>query len=101
MTALLISFANLIATPRMAVYMEYSTIIYHTYLRYIAPEDIHVYSIDEVFLDVTQYLGTYRMTARELAAKRNIPHGEKPHFRQTLLITASHPPEVRKRPVIP
>ncbi len=59
----------LIATPRMAVYMEYSTIIYHTYLRYIAPEDIHVYSIDEVFLDVTQYLGTYRMTARELAAK--------------------------------
>ncbi len=61
--------AYLIAPPRMAFYMEYSTIIYNTYLKYIAPEDIHVYSIDEVFLDVTQYLDTYRMTARELAVK--------------------------------
>lgn len=61
--------AYLIAPPRMAFYMEYSTVIYNIYLKYIAPEDIHVYSIDEVFLDVTQYLGTYRMTARELAAK--------------------------------
>ena len=59
----------LIAPPRMAFYMEYSTTIYNTYLKYIAPEDIHVYSIDEVFLDVTQYLNTYRMTARELAAR--------------------------------
>ncbi|MBP3608715.1 MAG: DNA methylase [Lachnospiraceae bacterium] len=57
------------APPRMALYMEYSTRIYDIYLQYVAPEDIHVYSIDEVFMDVTQYLGTYKMTARELAAK--------------------------------
>jgi len=56
----------IVAPPRMAYYMEYSTRIYHVYLKYIAPEDIHVYSIDEVFLDVTNYLKTYRMTAREL-----------------------------------
>ena len=53
----------------MALYMEYSTRIYNIYLKYIAPEDIHVYSIDEVFMDVTAYLGTYRLTARQLAAK--------------------------------
>ena len=58
-----------IAPPRMALYMDYSTRIYNIYLRYAAPEDIHVYSIDEVFMDVTHYLGTYHMTARELAAK--------------------------------
>ena len=58
-----------IAPPRMALYMDYSTRIYNLYLRYVAPEDIHVYSIDEVFMDVTHYLGTYHMTARELAAK--------------------------------
>lgn len=57
------------APPRMAFYIEYSTRIYNTYLKYIAPEDIHVYSIDEVFMDVTHYLDTYRMTPRELAAK--------------------------------
>jgi hypothetical protein len=57
------------ATPRMARYLEYSAQIYDIYLKYIAPEDIHVYSIDEVFLDVTQYLKTYGMTARELASK--------------------------------
>ncbi len=57
------------APPRMALYLEYSTRIYNVYLKYIAPEDIHVYSIDEVFMDVTQYLATYKMTARELAAK--------------------------------
>lgn len=56
-----------VATPRMALYMEYSTRIYQIYLKYIAPEDIHVYSIDEVFIDATNYLATYRMTARELA----------------------------------
>jgi len=56
----------IVAPPRMAYYMEYSTRIYHIYLKYIAPEDIHVYSIDEVFLDVTNYLKTYGMTAREL-----------------------------------
>ena len=59
----------LTATPRMARYLEYSTQIYNIYLKYIAPEDIHVYSIDEVFLDVTQYLKTYGMTARELASR--------------------------------
>lgn len=57
------------AKPQMALYLEYSTRIYDIYLRYIAPEDIHVYSIDEVFMDVTQYLDTYRMTAKELASK--------------------------------
>ena len=55
------------ATPRMAHYIRYSTRIYEIYLRYIAPEDMHIYSIDEVFIDATQYLKTYRMTARELA----------------------------------
>ena len=55
------------AVPRMALYLEYSTRIYDVYLKYIAPEDIHVYSIDEVFMDVTAYLGTYKMTPRELA----------------------------------
>ena len=55
------------ATPRMALYMEYSTRIYDIYLKYIAPEDIHVYSIDEVLMDVTGYLNTYHMTARQLA----------------------------------
>ena len=47
-----------IAPPRMALYMEYSTKIYNIYLRYVAPEDIHVYSIDEVMMDVTSYLRT-------------------------------------------
>lgn len=51
----------------MAHYMEYSTKIYNIYLKYIAPEDIHIYSIDEVFIDVTHYLSTYNLTARELA----------------------------------
>ena len=51
------------APPRMTKYIEYSTRIYQIYLKYIAPEDIHVYSIDAVFMDVTAYLSTYRMTA--------------------------------------
>ena len=51
----------------MALYLEYSTRIYSIYLKYIAPEDIFPYSIDEVFMDVTDYLHTYNMTARELA----------------------------------
>ena len=59
----------IIAPPRMAFYLEYSTVIYHIYLNYIAPEDIHVYSIDEVFMDVTHYLKTYGLTPRELASK--------------------------------
>lgn len=60
--------AYLTAPPRMALYMKYSTRIYGIYMKYIAPEDMHVYSIDEVFLDVTDYLHACRMTARELAA---------------------------------
>ena len=59
----------IVAPPRMALYLKRSTEIYHIYLKYIAPEDIHVYSIDEVMMDVTHYLGTYGMTAEELAAK--------------------------------
>lgn len=55
------------APPRMALYLEYSARIYQVYLKYIAPEDMHVYSIDEVFIDATSYLRTYGMTARELA----------------------------------
>jgi len=57
------------ATPRMAYYIEVSSKIYGIYLKYIAPEDIHVYSIDEVIMDVTAYLGSYKMTAHELAMK--------------------------------
>mgnify|MGYP000392922761 CR=1 FL=1 len=57
----------IVAPPRMAYYMEYSTKIYDIYLKYIAPEDIHIYSVDEVFMDVTSYLNVYHMTARELA----------------------------------
>ena len=57
------------AVPRMAYYMEYSTRIYKIYLKYISPEDIHVYSIDEVFMDVTDYLDFYKTTARELTKK--------------------------------
>ena len=57
------------APPRMAYYIEYSTRIYNVYLKYIAPEDMHVYSIDEVMIDAAQYLKTYGLTARELAVK--------------------------------
>ena len=59
----------IVAPPQMAKYMEVSTQIYNVYLKYIAPEDIHVYSIDEVFIDATAYLGTYNCTAHELAVK--------------------------------
>lgn len=56
----------IVAPPRMRLYEEYSSRIYATYLKYVAPEDIIVYSIDEVFIDLTNYLSTYRMTAHEL-----------------------------------
>ncbi len=59
----------IIAPPHMAHYMKASTEIYKIYLRYIAPEDIHIYSIDEVMMDVTNYLPTYGVTARELAMR--------------------------------
>ncbi|MCR5627690.1 MAG: DNA methylase [Lachnospiraceae bacterium] len=55
------------AKPRMKLYMDISTQIYSVYLKYFAPEDMHVYSIDEVFIDVTAYLNTYKKTAHELA----------------------------------
>ena len=62
-----------VAPPRMAYYIDYSARIYSIYMKYVAPEDIHVYSVDEVFMDVTNYLGTYKITAHELA-RRMIGH---------------------------
>lgn len=59
----------LVAPPRMALYLEYSSRIYSIYLRHIAPEDIHVYSIDEVFIDLTDYLASSRCTPRELVQR--------------------------------
>ena len=59
----------LVAPPRMAHYIEYSTRVYQVYLKYIAPEDIYPYSIDEVFIDATNYLPTYKISAHELALK--------------------------------
>ena len=57
------------AVPRMQLYIDYAAEIYAIYLKYIAKEDIHVYSIDEVFMDVTDYLALYQMTARELGQR--------------------------------
>ncbi len=62
-----IGLSYITAPPRMKLYEEYSTKIYSIYLKYIAPEDIHVYSIDEVFMDVTKYMKIYNMSARDLA----------------------------------
>ncbi len=62
-----LALSYIVAMPRMALYMEYSTRIYGIYLRYLAPEDIHVYSVDEVFIDVTPYLNTYHSTAHGIA----------------------------------
>lgn len=59
----------IVALPRMAHYIKVSTFIYNIYLKYIAPEDIHVYSIDEVLIDVTNYLETYRLSAYDLTMK--------------------------------
>ncbi|MCR5826460.1 MAG: DNA methylase [Oscillospiraceae bacterium] len=59
----------IVAPPRMARYKQVSMQIYRVYLQFIAPEDIHIYSIDEVFMDVTDYLATYRLSAHELAMK--------------------------------
>lgn len=64
-----LSVSYITAPPRMAHYIEYSTKIYKIYLKYIAPEDIHVYSIDEVFIDAAHYLSTYQLSARQLARK--------------------------------
>ena len=59
----------IIAPPQMKKYMKYSTNIYSIYLKYLAPEDIFVYSIDEVFCDITNYLNMYQMTPKELVSK--------------------------------
>lgn len=59
----------IIAPPQMKKYMKYSTNIYKIYLKYLAPEDIFVYSIDEAFCDITTYLSMYQMTAKELVSK--------------------------------
>ena len=59
----------IIAPPRMAYYMKYSTNIYNIYLKYFASEDIYAYSVDEIFCDITKYLNMYHMTARELVTK--------------------------------
>ena len=56
----------IVAPPRMALYIQYSIRIYEIYMRYVAPEDIHVYSIDEVFIDITPYLSTYRKSAHDI-----------------------------------
>ncbi|MGI5885514.1 MAG: DNA methylase [Candidatus Spyradocola sp.] len=59
----------LVARPRMALYLQYSARVYAVYLRFVAPEDIHVYSVDEVFLDLTPYVPLYGCTARELTSR--------------------------------
>lgn len=59
----------IVAKPRMQLYMEYSARIYGIYLNYMAKEDIHVYSVDECFMDVTRYLSLYHLTAKEMAQK--------------------------------
>ncbi len=59
----------IVAPPRMAYYIKYSTKIYEIYLKYVAPEDCHVYSIDEIMMDVTDYLNTYQLSPRQLAEK--------------------------------
>ena len=58
-----------VAMPRMALYIEYSTKIYDIYLKYVAKEDIHIYSIDEVFIDATDYLNTWKMNGHQFAMK--------------------------------
>ena len=59
----------IVAPPQMKRYMDCSARVVQTYLQYVAPEDLHVYSIDEVFMDITAYLKTYKMTPRELAGR--------------------------------
>ena len=75
----------LVAKPRMAHYIKASTDIYQIYLKYVSAEDIHVYSIDEVFMDVTDYLHTYGLTPAELARKIDAgcaaQHGHHRHRR--------------------
>ncbi len=59
----------IIAKPQMARYMQFSANVFGIYMRFVSPEDIHVYSVDEVFMDVTHYLSTYKLTAHELTVR--------------------------------
>lgn len=59
----------IVAKPQMAHYMKFSTDIYKIYLKYVVPEDIQVYSVDEVFIDATDYLHTYKLSPREFAMR--------------------------------
>lgn len=94
------------ATPRMQLYIDYAAVIYGIYLKYISKEDIHVYSIDEAFMDVTEYLDMYRLSARELDMRIVQEIYEQLHIRATcgvgsnlylakiaLDITAKHSPD--------
>lgn len=96
----------MVASPRMQRYIDYAAEIYAIYLEYIAKEDIYVYSIDEAFFDVTQYLALYKMTAKELAIKMMDAVFQKTGVRSTcgigtnlylakiaLDITAKHAPD--------
>ena len=67
----------IMAEPRMQLYLEYSAKIYSIYLKYISKDDIHVYSIDEVFMDVTDYLFLYQMTGKSVSDK-----GRPRYYRQ-------------------
>ena len=73
----------IIATPRMAYYIEYSKKIYEIYLQYFSPKDIHVYSIDEVFIDITSYLHIYKMTPKELIKKVILDIYDQTHMTAT------------------
>ena len=64
-----LALSYIVAPPRMALYMKYSTKIYEIYLRHVAPEDIHVYSVDEVFMDITPYIAALHISAEEFAAR--------------------------------
>lgn len=73
----------IMASPRMKLYLDYSANIYSIYLKYISKEDIHVYSVDEAFMDVTDYLSMYQTSAKELAVQIMTD------IKETLLITAT------------
>ncbi len=96
----------IMATPRMHLYLEYSAEVYAIYLKYISKDDIHVYSVDEAFMDVTEYLSLYHMTARQLGQCMIDDIYENLHLRATcgigsnlyltkvaLDITAKHSPD--------
>ena len=67
----------IVAKPRMQLYMEYSARIYGIYLNYVAKEDIHVYSVDECFMDVTRYLSLYHLTEKEMATIATLEKGNR------------------------